>query len=89
MSKTPDAEILDYARTIEESKNFNGALGVMTFAIAKGLRRGGAKEKEVASVVGLLKKYFPFLSDGDCNTLSRVVYERMTMEKDANGGRWY
>jgi hypothetical protein len=80
---------LDFDRTLEDSRRVNGALGVLAYALAKALQVGGAPDEEVEKTVSLMKKHFPRLSDQDCNTLSRVVFERMAEDKQAKGGRWY
>ena len=80
---------LDFERTLEDSRRVNGALGVIAYSIAKALQVGGAPDEDVQQAVGLMKKYFPRMSDEDCNTISRVVFERMAEDKEAKGGRWY
>jgi hypothetical protein len=80
---------LDFERTLEDSRRVNGALGVIAYAVAKALQVGRASDEDVEKAVELMKKHFPRLSDEDCNTLCRVVYARMTEDKDAKGGRWY
>jgi hypothetical protein len=80
---------LDADKILKESRSFNGALGMVSFVVAKALRHAGAGESEIGQVVGALKKRIPSLSDEDCNTLCSVLYTRMTEEKERHAGRWY
>lgn len=72
----------------ESSKRLESALGATVWAVLEGVRRGQASKEEVQLIEDLCNKYFPNLSNSECNSICEVL-ERRLQEDRAAPGQWY
>ena len=80
---------IDNTKLLEDSRQFSGGLGVVSFAVVRALKVGGAAPEAVKAALDAMVEHFPALSDADCATLCEVLYTRLGEERAASGGRWY
>ena len=73
---------------LEESASIKSGMGSVAWAVLEMFRRGGMPEAEVKAVHAQMDKYFPNPSNEECNTILRVVEERMEQDREEKG-RWY
>lgn len=78
---------LELAAALAESEVMQGGLGAIAYGVLKGLHAGGASEEILGSVRLLMQEHFQRLSDGDCNTVCEVVFQRL--KRDADKDSWY
>lgn len=87
MADTPSP--IDKDKLLEDSRQFQGGLGVLSFVVVRALKAGGASPAESKAALDAMVERFPALSDADCAALCDVLYARLSEERDATGGRWY
>jgi hypothetical protein len=72
----------------ESSKALQGGLGATVWAVLEGVRRGQASEQEVKLIEDLCNKYFPKITNDECNSICQVLERRLKEDQEAPG-RWY
>lgn len=87
MADTPSP--IDKRKLLEDSRQFKGGLGVLSFVVVRALKAGGATPAEAKAALDAMVERFPALPDADGAALCDVLYVRLTEERDATGGRWY
>lgn len=78
---------LDKKKLLDDSRQFRGGLGVLSFAVVRALRQAGAPADEVKAVLEAMVARFPALSDADRAVLCEAVWQRLGEER-ANPGGW-
>lgn len=80
---------IDKTKLLEDARQFQGGLGVLSFVAVRALKAGGAPPAAVKAALDAMVEHFPALTDADCAALCDVLYARLSEERDATGGRWY
>lgn len=78
---------MDFEATLEDSRQFKGALGAVAYVVIEGLRAGGVDADTVDSVLAALRSGLKGLSDADCDVLVHVLERRL--EEVRQGGMLY
>lgn len=78
---------MDFEETLEDSRQFKGALGAVAYVVLRGLRAGGVAEAQVDAVLEAMRAGLKGLSDTDCDTLVHVLERRL--DEVRQGGMLY
>lgn len=78
---------MDFDATLEDSRQFKGALGAVAYVVVRGLKQGGVDAARVDAVLNALRDGLKGLSDTDCDTLVHVLERRL--EEVRQGGMLY
>lgn len=79
---------LDAAKLLEDSRQFRGGLGVLSFTVVRALKAAGAPPAAVKAALDAMVEHFPALSEADCETLCATLHARLSEERGPDG-RWY
>lgn len=78
---------MDFEETLEDSRQFEGALGAVAYVVLRGLREGGVDEAQIESVLGAMRVGLKGLCDEHCDTLVHVLERRL--DEVRQGGMLY
>jgi hypothetical protein len=77
-----------HGRLLEESREFEGAMGVVAWATLEMCRQGGMPAEEREALHRSMMRYFTEPTDEVCNRILSVVETRLETHRMAEGN-WY
>ena len=78
---------MDFEETLEDSRQYKGALGAVAYVVLRGLRAGGVPPNQVEAVLESMRAGLKGLNDGQCDTLVHVLERRL--DEVRQGGMLY
>ena len=78
---------MDFEETLEDSRQYKGALGAVAYVVLRGLRAGGVPPNQVEAVLESMRSGLKGLNDGQCDTLVHVLERRL--DEVRQGGMLY
>ncbi|TBR16724.1 hypothetical protein EPO15_18555 [bacterium] len=72
---------MDRDKLFEDSRQFRGGLGVLSFAVVRALKAAGASPETVKAVLDAMVEHFPKLSDADAAAVCEVLERRLGEER--------
>lgn len=78
---------MDFEQTLEDSRQYTGALGAVAYVVLRGLREGGVDEAQVEGVLDAMRVGLKGLSNAQCDTLVHVLERRL--DEVRQGGKLY
>ena len=79
----------EFQALLSKSKELEGGMGAVAFAVLEMFRRGGMPESEVEALHSKMKTYFMVPTNAECNAILAVVLKRLASDKLAENGSWY
>jgi hypothetical protein len=78
----------EFEKLLEDSKELQGPMGAVAFAVLEMFRRGGLEPDYIQALHEQMKFYFVTPSNDECNVILKVVEKRLKDERQPNGA-WY
>ncbi|MGK0358039.1 MAG: hypothetical protein ACI9U2_000322 [Bradymonadia bacterium] len=78
---------MDFEETLEDSRQYKGALGAVAYVVLRGLRAGGVPDSQAEGVLEAMRAGLKGLSDPQCDTLVHVLERRL--DEVRQGGMLY
>lgn len=84
-TRRPSVDVLT-----RESQSLQGPMGAVAWGVLEMFRRGGMEPARIDTIHAEMKKYFTVPSNEECNSILKVIEERLKSEKqDASQDQWY
>lgn len=92
MQKTtigPDDISPSYDTTLERSREMEGGMGAIAFAVLEMFRLGGMDEDSIKNIHEKMQHYFMIPTNKECNAICKVVETRLAEDRRQDNSLWY